>query len=123
MTDITLRDLQAMLYTCAEKKGWWPVYWGATPNSRRSMIIEKIALCHSELSEALEEIREPRCPDNEYIKSGDEEKPEGLAIELADVVIRVLDLMGALGIDAQEVIMAKHAYNKTRAYRHGGKLA
>lgn len=48
-------------------------------------------------------------------------KPEGIPIELADVIIRVLDYCGYAGIDIDAAISQKHEYNKTRPYRHGGK--
>ncbi len=38
-------------------------------------------------------------------------KPEGIAVELADVILRTLDLMAALGVDVDAVVMAKHKYN------------
>lgn len=43
--------------------------------------------------------------------------------ELADVVIRCFDTAEAYGLDLQSAIEVKHAYNGTRAARHGGKLA
>lgn len=48
-------------------------------------------------------------------------KPEGVAVELADCMIRILDYCGHAGIDIEEAIRIKHEYNKTRPYRHGGK--
>lgn len=48
-------------------------------------------------------------------------KPEGVPTELADVVIRVFDLAGWLGIDLASAIREKMRFNKTRPYRHGGK--
>ena len=48
-------------------------------------------------------------------------KPEGIAVELADVILRTLDLMAALWVDVDAVVMAKHRYNLGREYRHGGK--
>ena len=48
-------------------------------------------------------------------------KPEGLASELADVVIRALDLAALLDIDLPSVIDLKLAYNRTRGHKHGGK--
>lgn len=48
-------------------------------------------------------------------------RPEGIAVELADVILRTLDLMAALGVDVDAVVMAKHRYNLGREYRHGGK--
>lgn len=48
-------------------------------------------------------------------------KPEGIPIELADVIIRILDYCGYAGIDIEAAIRQKHEYNKSRPYRHGGK--
>ena len=39
--------------------------------------------------------------------------------ELADIVIRALDVSRRLGIDIMRAIGAKHAYNVTRPFRHG----
>ena len=55
--------------------------------------------------------------------AGIDVKPEGIPIELADVIIRVLDLCGRYGIDIEAAIREKHAYNLTREHRHGGKKA
>lgn len=48
-------------------------------------------------------------------------KPEGFPTELADVVIRCMDLADAMGIDLWAEMERKHAYNRTRTRRHGGK--
>ena len=48
-------------------------------------------------------------------------KPEGMPIELADVIIRILDMGYAEGIDIGQAIHTKMQYNKTRSHRHGGK--
>lgn len=54
---------------------------------------------------------------------------DNLAEELADVVIRTLDFVGAWNethdqkIDLEQAIRAKLDKNRTRGYRHGGKLA
>jgi NTP pyrophosphatase (non-canonical NTP hydrolase) len=50
-------------------------------------------------------------------------KPEGLPIELADAVIRILDYCEYAGIDLGVAIRQKMAYNELRPYRHGGKKA
>ena len=47
--------------------------------------------------------------------------PEGIAVEMADCIIRILDWCGKEGIDIEAILEEKHAYNKTRPYRHGGK--
>lgn len=72
----------------------------------------------TELAEAMEEFRSG-FPINEiYYKDG---KPEGVPIELADVVIRIGNFCGANGIDLEEAVCKKMDFNRTRPYRHGGK--
>ena len=178
------------------EKGWWdePVTFG-----------DIVSLCHSEISEALEEFRAGRplvyfVETNGFVVTAmDErqgEKPEGIAVELGDCVMRILDWMrqesvdvdgamaqarvmlrggrevpalrvnggmgdlaaelhlylsmayrnwlngtgtspiatrmalvilriqewaGERGVDLDQVLREKHAYNKSRPYRHGGK--
>lgn len=41
--------------------------------------------------------------------------------ELADIIIRALDDSQRLGIDIEMAVESKHAFNKTRPIRHGGK--
>lgn len=48
-------------------------------------------------------------------------KPEGIPSEMADIIIRVLDICADREIDIATAIADKMAYNETRAYRHGGK--
>lgn len=50
-------------------------------------------------------------------------KPEGIAVEFADVLIRIADWCGKHNIPLEEALRAKMVYNKTRPHRHGGKLA
>lgn len=48
-------------------------------------------------------------------------KPEGIPTELADIIIRVLDVCAYLGIDIEDAIADKMNYNEHRPHRHGGK--
>lgn len=52
---------------------------------------QMIAMIHSEWSEALDAYRNKKDEKDWYILGG---KPEGMAVELADGVIRILDMMG-----------------------------
>ncbi len=105
-------------------------------------IPERLMLTVSELAEALEDYRngaptqyvarEERVPGSaigyriNWIKNTMEwrpgEKPEGLASELADAVLRIMDICAEQGIDLGQMIAIKHEYNKTRPYKHGGKV-
>lgn len=83
-------------------------------------IPEKLCLIHAEVSEALEHYREGN--DGfpiQTIWTRDSQKPDGFAVELADIVIRIGDLCGALGIDLESAVKVKMEYNKSRPFKHG----
>ena len=92
-------------------------------------VATKIALVHSELSEALEEYRDGhplnevrRVPLNPVTAAqGAAGKPEGFGVELADAAIRLYDLAEFVGVDLNRLIIEKHEYNLSRPHRHGGK--
>jgi NTP pyrophosphatase (non-canonical NTP hydrolase) len=115
-----LNELRDQIHQNAVEHGWW--------DAERSFG-DIIALCHGELSEALEEHRNGHKPNEvyynniikPYIGTVKDDKPEGIPIELADCIIRILDYCGKEGIDIESAIRIKHEYNKTRPYKHGGK--
>lgn len=83
-----------------ENNGWHQI--------ARYKLPTKLALMHSELSEALEAFRK-----------GDRANFEE---ELADCIIRILDTAHGLRIDMDQVVADKLAKNRKRGYRHGGKV-
>ena len=117
-----LRELVEESHWMSVIKGWWG---DAAMSASRPLAVDhlevaaKLALVHSEVSEALECVRDGLY--KPYENAERRGKPEGLPSELADVVIRVADLCGALGIDLDEAIRTKMAYNATRTHRHGGR--
>jgi len=80
---------------------------------------------HSEVSELWEAFRENKlfepCDKAEKMKALGLPALTCLEEELADIVLRVFDDADALGVDLERAMLAKHAYNATRPYKHGGK--
>ena len=109
-----LRDIQKAVWRTAEEHGW---------HKDDDNIPVKLVMIHSEVSEALEEYRNtpPESEVSDLYYNGLSDKPEGFGVELADVVIRVLDLAEMLDIDLTGIILTKMKYNESRPYRHGGK--
>lgn len=77
-------------------------------------------------SDSSEFIHKPDQPSREEVRalvSAGILEPHGIPTELADIIIRCLDMMAAGGLDVDDVIEEKMLYNLTRAHRHGGKRA
>ena len=111
--------LQSEVWKIAEDRGWH--------EGEELLFGEFIALCHAELSEALEIYRSKGATCITHVKhvrtnQCNTVKPDGIPIELADVIIRILDYCETNGIDMVKAINQKCHYNKKRDYRHGGKV-
>ena len=96
---LSLPKIQDKLHGQARAMGW---------HDKPREIGTLIALCHSELSEALEGARkdlfDDHLPDRKMIE-----------VELADCIIRILDMAGSLDLDVAGAIAEKHQYNAKRA--------
>lgn len=103
---------------CERDHGWLEDPETGEPLNRNTG--EAIALMHSELSEALEAVRNSE-PHLWYRES--DGKPEGIAAEFADTIIRILAFSLDKGIPTIQALIEKHNHNIGRPYRHGGKTA
>lgn len=118
---LNLSDYEDEIHQTAQEKGWWD-----KPRSFGDLI----SLMHSELSEALEEYRAGFDPtfiysvdqDGRAVEYVSGKKPEGVPVELADCLIRILDMVKFYNIDLERALQIKMAYNKGRSYRHGDKV-
>lgn len=111
---MTIDELMTESYSTACSKGWW--------ESPRE-IPELLMLTVSEVSEALEEYRdEGPAMLQEIAHRASDGKPEGVAAELADVLIRIGDFCQHYKIPLEAALREKLAFNKSRPYRHGGKV-
>lgn len=93
----TMKELAEEIHKTAKEKGFWE---GGTRN-----FLEALMLIVSEAGECCEAYRK--------------QEKEKMAEELADLVIRALDLAEGFGIDIEKEVLKKMEYNKTRPYKHG----
>lgn len=124
----TINELAKEVHQNAVEKGFY---------ERPKNLGEMIALMHSELSEALEADREDNYmipekgeSDIATINQQDDEDFKSMYAgfvkgnfeeEMADIVIRVMDLCAWKGIDLEQHILAKMRFNSMRKKYHGKK--
>lgn len=101
-------DLQRICHEAARSSGWWDSPTSRLPIQPEDVVAEKLLLIHSEVSEACEGFRKGLQDDHLPNRSM-------LEVELADAVIRIADLAGALGLDLGGAISEKLLYNSRRA--------
>ena len=112
MSKITLNDtfpdyfqlMSKYVHANAVEHGWWE-----EPREDGTLI----ALIMSEAAEALEALRKANGPDEHCPQFS------GAEVELADVIIRIMDMAEARGWNVAGAIVAKHEFNKGRPYKHG----
>lgn len=115
-----LNQAAETVHNAARKNGFW---------DKESSVAEKLMLIVTELGEACEADRNGKKAasvfpyttpmndyDTEFFRRNYKDTFED---ELADVMIRLLDLAGGLGIDIEWHVNAKFEYNQTRPYKHG----
>lgn len=113
---ITLTRLQTEIHAGNVLAGWWTdlnsgtnLAKEAVDNTRlgKALVAEKLCLVHSEISEAMEghrkNLMDDKLPHRKMIE-----------VELADTVIRIFDLAGALDLDIGGAIQEKRRFNLTR---------
>lgn len=108
--------LQNTCHTASYAAGWWQdLSTGvdfreeARKGTRlgKALVAEKLVLIHSEISEALEGYRKGLLDDKLPHRPA-------LEVELADAIIRIMDLAGALNLDIAGAIIEKMDFNAQR---------
>lgn len=103
-----VRITQAACHNASRMSGWWTDPKTNQPLDPTPLIPTKLCLIHSEISEGLEAARKGLMDDKL-------DHREGLEVELADAIIRICDLAGALGYDLGGAIVEKMRFNAARA--------
>lgn len=109
--DITLSEikkLQKLMFNEYEKNGYLQEWlWVINSTGQKKLDIAELGLITTEISEAIEEIRN---------KNTD---IEHLGEECADILIRTLNFMSRKGLDASYYILKKYQKNLGRGKLHG----
>jgi NTP pyrophosphatase (non-canonical NTP hydrolase) len=127
----TIKNLQVNAHNISKLKGFWDDKDLSKMDivTRNLHIAQCLALIHSEVSEALEILRKkddihaplPNLNGDDFVYDFKLLTKDSFGDELADTVIRVLDLAEACNLDLEGHIVAKMKYNSTREHKNGGK--
>lgn len=107
--------LQRQAYKTAASKGFHNADDNYHIKTRDAQFAQRLMLTVSELSEALEALRHGDPADSHIPKF------RGTEAELADAVIRILDIAETHNLRLADAIIAKMAYNTRREQMNGGK--
>lgn len=118
----TLETLQKQAYEISNKNGFWDLHslYFDTPEVLHRDIATRLALISDEVHEALAELRSHPF-DIEAADSGNyaSQLPESFGEELADIIIRTLDLAEGLRINLTDHVVKKIETNRGRPPKHG----
>lgn len=116
-----INTLAKIIHENAKEKGFY---------LKDKNIVEMLCLIHAEISEALEADRKNKrsiknienfkeIDDDEFVTYYNENIKGSFEEEMADIIIRVLDLCAYKNIDIESHIFSKIRFNKTREFLHG----
>lgn len=119
----TLAGLIVEIRKLNSSKGWRDT--GAEGDKTGPWFAAYCALAHSEISEMLEAYRDKQWSSTRPVITAQGElvgKPIGVGPEMADALIRILDMIDIWGIDIEYELARVLDYGWTRPYQHGGKV-
>lgn len=112
-----LQGLAILAHENSRDHGFWDDAPAVGSDAYATYLGNKLMLIVGEVAEAHEELRKDTNPKQIYYR--EDGKPEGFLFELTDVLIRLMDLYGSLGIDPQTLVTVKMDYNASRPAKHG----
>jgi NTP pyrophosphatase (non-canonical NTP hydrolase) len=105
--NLELKELQKKVFEEYKKNGYllfW-TYGDISENDQTKSMIAELGMINTEISEAIE-----KCFRKDH---------QNIGFECADIIIRTLNFMSRLGLDAEFYIERKNNTNFERGYLHG----